>query len=409
MPNSFFKKSFFLIFFCFCLGFFLVLSVSMVGAATEEECREKESAEQWDEAERCWNEYFGAQKSTLNNDIDNKTVQIELTSHKIGSTQETISSLEIEMANLSEKIENLDFGLDKLSGILLNRIEATYKRGRFDPFVLLISSGDFSEFVSRYQYLRMAQRHDRQLLFDLETTRADYEIQKGLKEEKQQELEAWKKRLEWEKTSLDLAVDAKKVLLKETEASYQRALARISAEKARLAGVSVFGKPAEFKQWPEDNFYFNQTDVRWAMMLIGGGVYYQPSDPSYMWKYGCAVTSMAMVLRQSGVDIDPGRLSQSPVYRADLMAWQDIPGQFGGAISVIGHGYGGYVTWEEIDRNLSAGQWVIVYVGGVGHYVVLTNKEGDNYRMHDPYFGPNLNFSDKYSQAAVDEMIIYTR
>ncbi|MFC1727303.1 coiled-coil domain-containing protein [Patescibacteria group bacterium] len=380
-----------------------------VWAVDEEECRSKEESQDWDGAEKCWEEYFGTKKRTLKNEIDNKIVQIDLTSRKIVSTQQRTDQLIQEVEGLGGKIENLDSSLDQLSEVLIKRVTATYKRGTIDPFVLFLSSNDFSEFVARYQYLRRIQAHDRQLLLQMEMARSNYEDQKILKEEKQIELEQWQKKLEQEKAYLNRVAKAKQVLLKETEVSYQRTLSRISAEKSKLAGVSVFGKPVEFKQWSGENNYFNQTDSRWAMMLIGGGVYYQPSDPSYMWKYGCAVTSMAMVLKKWGVDIDPGRLSQSPVYRADLIAWQDIPGGFGGSIKVVGHGYGGWVSWGEIDSTLNSGNWVIVYISGVGHYVVLLNKEGDDYKMHDPYFGPNMSFNSKYSKGSVDETIVYSR
>jgi peptidoglycan hydrolase CwlO-like protein len=404
MPKPLVLKNIFWLFFFLIALFFW--PVSPVQAVTEDECRAIEERESWDEAESCWQEYFGAKKQTLNNEIKNKTIQIDLTTGRITSARKNIAQLVEEIENLDGIIYRLDGSLDYLSEILINRIEATYKRGKIDPLMLMFSSSDFANFINRYKYLRVVQAHDRRLLLEMETSRSNYEDQKNLKEEKQVEMEAWQKKLEREKVSLDRIVQAKKVLLAETEASYQQTLSRIMAEKTKLAGVSVFGKPVEFKEWSGENNYFNQTDKRWAMMLIGGGVYVK----SYMWEYGCAVTSMSMVLKKWGADIDPGRLSQSPIYRADLIAWQDVPGVgFGGTIKVIGHGYGGVVNWEEINQSLNSGNWVIVYVGGVGHYVVLLSKEGDDYKMHDPYFGPNMSFNSKYSQGAVDEMIIYTR
>lgn len=398
------KKLFFLI--SLALLFFLDFS-QPVQAVSEEECHAKEEAQEWGEAIKCWDDYFGAKKNTLRNEIQSKSVEIDLTTKRIVATRQSISQLEEEITNLDVKITDLDVSLDQLSEVLIKRISETYKKGKLDPLALLFSSKDFSQFVSRYKYLRVMQSHDRRLILEMETARTNYQDQKELKEEKQTKLESLKKNLEWEKHELDQAVAAKKILLSETEVSYQQALARIRAQQAKLSGVSLFGKPAEFKEWALDNHYFNQTDVRWAMMLIGGGVYAN----SYMWEYGCAVTSMAMVLHKWGVDIDPGRLSQSPIYRGDLIAWQDVsgPGGFGGTVKVVGHSYGGTVDWEEIDQTLSNGNWVIVYVTGIGHYVVLLNKEGDDYKIHDPYFGPNQSFYSRYSKGAVDEMIIYTR
>ena len=64
--------------------------VGSVKAVTEGECQDKEAAEDWDGAEKCWNEYFGAKKSTLKNEIESKSIQIDLTARKISSTQERL-------------------------------------------------------------------------------------------------------------------------------------------------------------------------------------------------------------------------------------------------------------------------------------------------------------------------------
>jgi len=394
----------------FLFVFFLVGCKQPALAVSEKECQQQEEAKDWSAAEKCWNDYFSTKKRTLKNEIQSKTVQIDLTTGRIVSAQKTIADLEKEIDQLGGKIDRLDSSLNELSEVLVKRISETYKKGQIDPFALFFSSKNFADFISRFKYLRVIQLHDRKLLIQMETAKTNYEGQKNLKEEKQTQLESWKIKLEREKIELANIIQAKKILLTETEASYQRTLARIAAEKAKIAGVSLFGRPTEFKQWPGDDHYFNQTDTRWAMMLIGGGLY-DAGDPSYMWKYGCAVTSMAMVLQKWGVAIDPGKLSQSPIYQTDLIAWQNVPGSggFGGQIKVVGHGYGGRVSWEEIDQELAQSHWVIVYLNGVGHYVVLLAKEGDDYKMHDPYFGPNLSFSSKYSKGVVDEMVLYTR
>jgi len=353
-----------------------------------------------------------AQQKTLSSAIsylDNKT---ELTGISIVQSENEIQALEGEIEKLSVKIGRLNESLEITSQLLVMRIIETYKKGSVNPACLFLVSDGFSQFLTRYQYLKVVQAHDRELLFKMEQARFDYDSQKVLKEEKQKEAEVLKRKLEEQKLTLAQQKRSKKILLEETkgkETEYRKILARLEAEKAKLAGAGLFGKPAEFKVWSEANSYFNQTDERWAMDLIGGGVFYDPGDPSHMWKYGCAVTSMAMVLKKSGVDIDPGRLASQSIYSTDLIAWQDVPSIYGGHVEIKGHGYGGYPDWETIDNKLGEGKWVIVYVRGQGHYVVLLSKDGDDYKMHDPYFGNELSFNSKYSKAVVDEMVIYER
>jgi peptidoglycan hydrolase CwlO-like protein len=353
-----------------------------------------------------------AQQKTLASAIAYLDDKIELTTVLISQTEQEIKLLEEEIDKLTLKIGRLNESLETASELLLLRIIETYKKGKADPLYLFLTADGFSQFMSRYQYLKIVQAHDKQLLYQMEQTRFNYDSQKTLKEKKQEEKETLVSQLERQNLELDQQKQSKKILLEETkgkEVEYQKILARLRAEKAKLAGAGLFGKPAEFKVWTDANYYFNQTDERWAMDLIGGGVFYDPADPSFMWKYGCAVTSMAMVLKKSGVDIDPKRLAAQPIYLTDLIAWQDVPSLYGGKITVKGHGYGGYPNWNEIDDYLEKGKWVIVYASDRAHYVVLLSKEGSDYKIHDPYFGNELSFNSKYSQEAVDEMVIYER
>lgn len=352
------------------------------------------------------------QKGTLSSTISYLDSKIELATISISQSEKKIAALEKEISGLSDKIGILDKSLGSTSQLLLARIIETYKKGRIEPVYLFVTADGFSDFLTRYNYLKIVQAHDRNLMYQMEQTRFNYDSQKILKEEKQVEIETIKANLEKQHTALSQEKENKKTLLTETkgkEVEYQRILARLEAEKTKLSGASLFGKPAEFKVWTEANNYFNQTDERWAMDLIGGGVFYNPNNPSYLWKYGCAVTSMAMVLKKQGVDVNPKTLSAQSIYVTDLIAWQDVTSLYGGSVVVKGHSYGGSPDWQTIDNKLSEGKWVIVYVSDKAHYVVLLSKEGSDYKMHDPYFGNELSFNSKYSQSAVDEMVIYER
>ena len=86
-----------------------------------------------------------------------------------------------------------------------------------------------------------------------------------------------------------------------------------------------------------------------------------------------------------------------------------------------------YAGWAEEDANqwwenvckgvpeciqqagIDPSQVEAVGTSGMVPAVVLLNKEGDDYKMHDPYFGPNLSFNSRYTKSSVDEMVIYSR
>jgi len=217
-------------------------------AITQEEClqkigKENLSYDDLKECDRILNDLLqqtASEKRTLKSEIDRFNTAIAITTNKIFATIKEIEELEKEIARLTGKIGRLDVSLDRLSEVLIKRIAETYKKGRIDPLALLFSSKDFAEFISRYQYLRVIQLHDRQLMVQMETVRTNYEDQKNLKEKKQAELELAKKKLEREKTLLAQQKKDKERLLAITqnnERQYQQLLTITRAEIEAIQGI----------------------------------------------------------------------------------------------------------------------------------------------------------------------------
>ncbi len=175
------------------------------------------------------------QKTTLASQISYMEGQIRVTSLKISQTEEQIKML-------TEKIGRLEVSLDRLASLLNERIVETYKIVEIDSLALFLSSDDFSDFVSRYKYLKMIQANDRKLLYAMETTRTDYDDQR--KEE-----EALKEKLEKQQVLLARQKRDKEYLLEVTksdEERYQEILATKRAEqKALLSILAGEGEVAE--------------------------------------------------------------------------------------------------------------------------------------------------------------------
>lgn len=184
------------------------------------------------------------QASSLGQQITLMDSQIKVTGLKITQTEAQIKSLEKEVEVLSGKIDRLNISLDFLSKVLLSRVSENYKAKRANPIALFFSSQNFSDFVSRYRYLQIAQLHDRELLISMEQTRLNYDEQKALKEKAQADLEKLNKQLVIQKQQLNVQVADRKRLLEETkgkEAEYQRILAQAYAEKAAIEKALVSG------------------------------------------------------------------------------------------------------------------------------------------------------------------------
>jgi septal ring factor EnvC (AmiA/AmiB activator) len=143
--------------------------------------------------------------------------------------------------------------LETLTTVLVNRINTTYRKTvTVQPVYLLLTSDGLGDFLKRYKYLQVGQKHDRQVMYELEKARTNFDEQKKDKELKQVELEKAKQRLEVQKTGLAQQQREKQSLLQLTrndEQTYQEMLARAKAEleaiQAVIAGMGEETKVGE--------------------------------------------------------------------------------------------------------------------------------------------------------------------
>ena len=187
------------------------------------------------------------QEKTLSSQIAVMDSQIKLTEYRIEATQEQITSISLDIDTASKKISGLEESLNNLVNVLANRIVATYEVGTIQPFQILLTSSSASDFLKRLNYLKIAQSHDKKLIYDTQQAKVDYANQKAIFEDKKKQVEALKKQLEAYTTQLNQEKQGKQKLLADTrgsEANYQRLLAEAKAEYEQIQGI-VSGKGTE--------------------------------------------------------------------------------------------------------------------------------------------------------------------
>ncbi len=215
-----------------------LLSVNCIYAETKEESsnRLNEIQKQINETQAKISDLQGQEK-TLSSQIAVIDNQIKLTELKIDSTKAQISDLSLDIDTAEKKIDKLDESLDKFSEVLLNRIKATYQIGSNTGFSVLLSSNNVSDFVTRANYLRIAQAHDKKLIYDTFQAKNDYENQKEIFEKKKATVVKLRKDLEVYNSQLDKDKEGKEQLLsvtKNDEASFQSLLGRLRADAASI-------------------------------------------------------------------------------------------------------------------------------------------------------------------------------
>src|SRR3989338_6476540 len=157
------------------------------------------------------------QRDTLSSEIQYMTLQINLTTLKIQETEEKITSTQKEIEILSSRIKGLDTALSHLSKLLLKKVVEGYKNKPISFFDLLFDSQNANDFISRVKYLKTAQANNQKLLVQVQETKLNFEEQKGLREEKQIELNKLETQLNRQRDDLDNQKAAKQKLLNVTD------------------------------------------------------------------------------------------------------------------------------------------------------------------------------------------------
>ncbi len=340
------------------------------------------------------------QERTLSSQISVMDNQIKLTEYQIQSVEQQISDLTLDIDTASKKIDKLQGTLNNSIQALLNRIVATYEVGTIQPLQVLLTSTNASNFLSRLNYLKRAQAHDKQLVYETQQAKVDYSNQKNIYQDKKKQVEGLKTQLEAYTTQLDSEKQTKQDLLNQTkgsEANYQNLLAQA---KAQLAGFSGFaqsqgGASLLSGQTVCDDWgcYYNQRDSQWGGNSLNGTQYSLASD-------GCLVTSMAMVYTHYGHrGVTPQTInSDSWNFASYYPAYLNYTIRADGVTSSRAS--------SAIDGELQSGRPVIVgikYANGDTHFVVLIDYNGGNYLMNDPFTqnGHRIPFTDKYSLGSI--------
>lgn len=195
----------------------------------------------------CYKEVLGKLGNTgktLSSQISSFNAQISLTTLKISQTEDKIGLL-------SGRIVQLEGSLESLTDAFSQRAVETYKMARVgDPLLMIISSEDLSEAVSRFFYLKKIQEADRELLQRLQGAQNTYKGEKLDQEELQIQLEEQKSELAKQKTAKAYLL----IATKNDEKKYQQLLSKARAEyEAIQAIIAGKGKETEIGKVSEGN------------------------------------------------------------------------------------------------------------------------------------------------------------
>jgi hypothetical protein len=365
------------------------------------------------------------QSETLND-------QLSVTDSNIESVQNEIDLNKAKIDNYNSQIRRLELQIKEKEGIMSSQkkilsdlMQSYYEVNLVSPVVSYLNGSNIAAFMVNKDRLSQAGDKIAALITSVASIKADLEKQGAEIDQKKADVLSTHEDLESKNIKLAAVKQQREALLTQTkgeELKYQELLKRVEAQKQELldidqffaaSGLSVDSYPKpDSKYFASTSWYFSQRDPKWGNETIG-------STKTLMKSYGCAVTAVAMVFKEAGGSIDPGQLSEAPIFSGDLINW---PASWSSPkLSLISGKSHGNINWSTIDAQLEKDNPVIIYIGktkgGGGHYVVVHHKTKEGkYVVHDPYFGANI-FLDTSralvgamgvsSSTIMNQMIIY--
>lgn len=350
---------------------------------------------------------LGTAKNTLANQIKILNSQYDLTLLKITQTENSIKILDKEINDLTIKINDLDQKLNQLASIYVLEIIENYKlQKKVPPYAFLLTS-KLNTFLEQYKYAANVQKASQNSMINMQTIKTDYDTQKAQKAEKQQAMETLQKTLDTQKTTLTNQKAAKDRLLETTkndEKKYQSLLAEAQSQLAALKSFSsTYGNSclSSSPSTGNDGNFYSQRDPRWCNQYIG-------SSKDTIGEVGCYISSICMTYKKLGSDISPSSYAANSSNFWSNTAYMLTPSPPSGySYKQVSY------SASKIDDELKAGRYVIAQMKmntGVGmHFITIISGSNGNYKIHDPWFGSDQDFSSRYSTILIMSLRLITK
>lgn len=352
---------------------------------------------------------LGKAKNTLSNQLKQIDYQSNLTQLKITQTEKDVKTLESEIANLTVNINNLDINLNQLSSVFIYQIVQNYKLEKRIPKFAIFVKNNFNDFLNQYKYVVTVQEDSQNTLLKMETTRTNFDMQKTEKEKKQIELEELKKKLAAQKDSLSKQKDSKNKLMEVTKNDEKRYQQLLTEAQTQLNALKNFSSSAGGSSClasspgvGNDGNFYSQRDPRWCSQRMG-------NSGDTIGAVGCYISSISMVYKKIGTNMTPSIYALDPGNFVPPTAYAVNPSPPSGyTYKSVGY------SSTTIDNELKAGRYVIAQMRMSGtaagmHFVVIISGSSGNYKIHDPWYGPDQDFKLHYSVSQVMSLRLITK
>ena len=208
-----------------------------------------------------------SQIDTLDAQIANTEEQIELRANLIASLGDMIAAKEEELVAAQAKEQEQ---YEKFK----SRVRVMYEQGDTSYLEVLLSSSDFSDFLSRYEIVSQIARYDKELFEELKTLKEEIAQRKLELEQDKSEEETAKSELESTKAQLDTQMKNREAAMRQLEVAadgVKESYSEIEAEEENIQ-AKIDKMVRELEEQAKKN---NQNTT--PVQVSGGYTYPLPS------------------------------------------------------------------------------------------------------------------------------------
>jgi hypothetical protein len=182
-----------------------------------------------------------------------------------------------------------------------------------------------------------------------------------------------------------------------------------SMVQRRIGGDAVPPPPPGDVTSPRINVpYFNQLDGAWSNIRLG------TCNGITIGSHGCVITSVAMIFKYYGVNLDPKSFDEWLTYNGGYIDGCSL--YYAQAVNYPGAGAAGIslnaalipLDWNRIRHEIRSGRPVAVWVRNFAHMVVIKGFDNSRFYVNDPACGCERNTVDHTGQLwGWGTMVIY--
>ena len=180
------------------------------------------------------------QEALLEDIVASETI-VEARKNEITALNEDLRMLSVQIEELESQKQELSISIERKKALLSDKMVFTYKYGNNDVARFIISARDLNEVVNNLFLFRNIMIREAGLIKELRFEKEEFDRISRKSQEKVQEKQVLKARLEEEKEKLETDIAENRVLLAKLEGEEKEVQDLLTAIKQRIAAIQPAG------------------------------------------------------------------------------------------------------------------------------------------------------------------------